>query len=240
MAKLLSVDVRPAVALAQREGRPVVALTSSPFTNTLPLPASMRALDDLIAAADKLDVRVAIIAVRKGRLTVGLEPAELEAMVREGTPKRATRRDLAWAAIKGFDAGTTVSSSMYIAARTDIRLLVTGAIGAARPFDAVDTRPSEVSSDLVELMETPVAVVSAGARSVADVAHTAQVLDSFRVPVIGYCSDLFPTFYMRVGKCSPSVRIDTPAEVADMLRAHWTLDGAGVVIAQLTPANVAL
>ncbi len=240
MAVLLSIDIRPAVLSAQREGRPVVALTSSPFTNTLPVAASMHTIRDVTGAAQKAGVTLAIIAIRKGRLTVGLEPEELEAMVRDGAPKRATRRDLAWAVVKGFDAGTTVSSSMYLASRAGIPLLVTGAVGAARPLYSADTRPSEVSSDLIELMETPVAVVSAGARSVADVVHTAEILETFRVPVIGYGSDLFPTFYMRVGQGPASVRIDTPAEVAAMLRAHWILDGAGVVIAQPTPANLAL
>jgi pseudouridine-5'-phosphate glycosidase len=199
----------------------------------------MQAARDLIGAAEKAGVTLAIIAVRKGRLTVGLEPWELEAIVRDGPPRRATRRDLAWAVVKGFDAGTTVSSSMYIASRAGIRLLVTGALGAVRPLHAVETRPAEVSSDLVELMGTPVAVVTAGARSVADVVHTAEVLETFRVPVIGYGSDIFPTFYMRVGKCSPSVRIDTTRDVAAMLRAHWMMDGAGVVIAQPTPAHLA-
>jgi pseudouridine-5'-phosphate glycosidase len=200
----------------------------------------MHALRDMTGAAQKVGVTLAIIAIRKGRLTVGLEPAELEAMVKDGAPQRATRRDLAWAVVKGFDAGTTVSASMYLAWRAGIRLLVTGAVGAARPLYPADAQSAEVSSDLVELMETPVAVVSAGARSVADVAHTAEVLETFRVPMIGYRSDLFPTFYLRVGQCRASVRIDTAADVAALLRAHWVMDGAGVVIAQLTPANVAL
>ena len=87
-------------------------------------------------------------------------------------------------------------------------------------------RPAkEREADLVELQHTPVGVVSAGARSVHNLAFTAEVLETFRVPVVGYNTDLFPTFYMRVGSLPVPARADTPAQVAAFLKAHWGLDG---------------
>jgi pseudouridine-5'-phosphate glycosidase len=240
VADLSSVDIRPAVAAALKEGRPVVSITSSPFTHTLPWHASLQTIRAMADAAGQLGVLTAIIAIKQGRMTVGIEPEELEEIVRHHSPQRTTRRDIAWTLVKGLNGGTTVSSSMLISSLAGIRVLVTSAIGSARSLEAADTPPTEVSADLVELMQTPVAVVSAGARSVANVAYTAQVLETFRVPVVGYRSDLFPTFYMNVGECPPSVRIDQAADVAAMLHTHWSIGGGGVVIAQPTPTHLAL
>ena len=110
---------------------------------------------------------------------------------------RASRRDLGPALVRGRTGGTTVSASMFIAHRAGIRLLATGAIGgAAHTVPNSDENPWDVSADLVELFQTPVAVVSAGTRSVYNKAYTAEVLETFRIPVIGYGTDAFPTFFM--------------------------------------------
>jgi pseudouridine-5'-phosphate glycosidase len=130
---------------------------------------------------------------------------------------------------------------MYLARRAGIRLLATGAIGgASRGGVHSDENVWDVSADLVELQHTPVAVVNAGARSVHHLAYTAEVLETFRVPVIGYGISTFPAFYMRVGNSPVGTQVHTPAEVAALLAAHWGMEGAGVVVAQPAPAEVAL
>ena len=88
---------------------------------------------------------------------------------------------------------------MYLAQRAGIRLLATGAIGGAARETPDGEVVWDISADLIELLNTPVAVVSAGARSVHNLAFTAEMLETFRVPVIGYGTDTFPTFYMRAG-----------------------------------------
>jgi pseudouridine-5'-phosphate glycosidase len=130
---------------------------------------------------------------------------------------------------------------MYLAWRAGIRLLATGAIGGAnRAAEHDNSHVWDISADLVELSHTPVAVVSAGARSVHNLAYTAEVLETFRVPVVGYGTDSFPIFYMRAGSYPVPTRADKPAEVATLLAAHWGMDGAGVVVANPTPADAAL
>jgi len=236
----LPLDIRPAVAAALEANRPVVAMVSSPLSHTLPSPSNLEAarlVDDVVRQEG---VTLAVIAVWKGRLTVGLEPREVEGLTQGTNVHRASRRDLAGAIFGGWDAGTTVSATMYIAARAGIRLLITGAIGTARPFVGKDTNMWDISSDLVELSRTPVAVVCAGARSVSRMTYAPEVLDTFRVPVVGYRTDTFPTFYMGVGSCPVSSRVNTPAEAAGLLKVHWGIDGAGVVLAQPTPAEVTI
>jgi pseudouridylate synthase len=234
-------EIHADVAAALKSARPVVALASAPFTHSLPWPANLHTFQQSQSAARAEGAVLALIAVRQGRLTVGMDSGEVEALFRDGSAIRASRRDLAMAVVGGGNAATTVSASMYIAGKAGIRLLVTGAIGGAtRPPSYDDDHAWDISADLVELSHTPVAVVSAGARSVHNLAYTSEVLETFRVPVIGYGTDVFPTFYMRAGSHPVPVRADTPAKIAALLSAHWNMDGAGVVVMQPTPADVAL
>jgi pseudouridine-5'-phosphate glycosidase len=215
-------------------------MATSSLTHTLPWPTNrdvVRAIDD---AVRQEGATLAVIAVWKGRLTVGLEPGDIELLTRDNTVHRAGRRDLATAIIGGWNAGTTVSATMYIACRAGIRVIGSGAIGTARPSQNNHIRMWDISSDLVELSQTPAAVVCAGARSVSHLAFAAEVLDTFRVPIVGYRTDLFPTFYMNIGTSPVSSRVNTSAEAAEFLKVHWSIDGAGVVLAQPTPADVAI
>jgi pseudouridine-5'-phosphate glycosidase len=235
-----SFDIRPAVAAALEANLPVVAMVSSPLSHTLPWPTNLEAVRSASEAVRKEGATLAVIAVWKGRLTVGLEPEELEVLTSDSTVHRVSRRDLASAIVGGWNAGTTVSTSMYIAWRAGIRVIASGAIGTARTTQSNQTRTWDISSDLVELSQTPVAVVCAGARSVSHMGYAAEVLDTFRVPIVGYRTDSFPTFYMSIGTSPVSSRVNTPVEAADFLRVHWSIDGAGAVLAQPTPADVAI
>lgn len=235
-----SLDIRPAIAAALKANQPVVAMVSSPLSHTLPWPSNLEAVLAADEAVRQEGAVLAVISVYKGRLTVGLEPGEIEGLSRNNLRHRTSRRDLATAILGGFNAGTTVSASMYIASKAGIRVLATGSIGTARLFSSPDARVWDISSDLVELSQTPVAVVSAGARSVSQLTYTTEVLETFRVPVLGYRTDSFPTFYMTVGSAPVSHRVNSPSETADFLKVHWSVDGAGVVVAQMTPDEVAI
>jgi pseudouridine-5'-phosphate glycosidase len=229
------------VAAALQAKQPVVAMVSGPIAHTLPWPANMEALRLTEAAVREEGGVLAMVAVWRGKPTIGLEPTEIEALARGGSSLRASRRDLATAVSGGLTAATSVSSSMYLAWRAGIRLLATGAIGgAARTAQNNNDHVWEISADLVELSHTPVAVVSAGARSVHNLSFTAEVLETFRVPVIGYGTDSFPIFYMRAGNYPVPAQANTPSEVASLLSAHWGMHGAGAVVAQPTPVDAAL
>jgi pseudouridylate synthase len=230
-------DVRPEVAAALQAGRPVVALGSAAIAHTLPWPANLETVRQANAVVQQERATLAVVAVWQGRLTVGLSLPEVETLVTGGSALRASRRDLAGAIVRGKTAGTTVAASMYLTQRAGIRLLVTGAIGGAARGDE---RYWDISADLVELSRTPVGVVSGGARSVLNLACTAEILESYGVPVVGYKTDSLVAFYLSAGGHPASIRTDTPKEAAALLETHWGMGGAGVLLAQPTPADVAL
>ncbi len=219
-------DIRPAVRDALRLGRPVVALESTLISHGLPWPTNLetvRAAEDAVRAAGGMPATIAILA---GRPTVGLDDSELEALARGGEVRKASRRDLGAAIAQKATAATTVSGTMLLAELAGILVFATGGIGGVHRGDGFD-----VSADIVELGRTPVCVVCAGAKSILDLAATLEVLETHGVPVIGYRTDTFPSFYTRSSGLPVSARVDSASEAAAALEAHWGLSRTGVVLA---------
>jgi pseudouridine-5'-phosphate glycosidase len=94
----------------------------------------------------------------------------------------------------------------------------------------------DISADLPELAQTPVAVVSAGAKSILDLGLTLEYLETCGVPVIGYRTKEFPAFFARTSGFAVDFQIDTPEEIAALLLTHWGMDlKSGVLIANPVP-----
>ena len=232
---LVSDEVRAALD----EGRAVVALESSLIAQGLPVPHNLETALAAEAAVRESGSVPATTALDGGRLVVG---AGRELLERLADPERevakAGSRDLGPLVAAGRLASTTVSATMRLAHMTGIVMFATGGIGgvhrgAATSFD--------VSSDIDELAATPVAVVSSGAKSILDLPATLEMLETRRVPVVGYGVDELPAFYSRSSGLHIRHRVDGPAEAAAVVRAHRALPGAGgMLIVQPPPADLAL
>jgi pseudouridine-5'-phosphate glycosidase len=171
----------------------------------------------------------ATIAIIGGTPTVGLTRADIEHLASAPGIAKASRRDIGALAARGEDGATTVAGTMAIAAMAGIRVFATGGIGGAHRGAATTF---DVSADLLELARTDVAVVCAGAKSVLDLALTLEVLETHGVPVLGYRTDEFPAFYSRSSGLGVDARVETPEDIAAILRARADLGlTGGVVIA---------
>lgn len=242
MSEPALLEVRPSVASALRDRRPVVALESTLIAHGLPWPINLETAQQAEAAIREEGAVPATIAILRGRPTVGLAPSELEDLARSKNVMKASRRDLGVAVAQRRTAATTVSGTMMLAHQAGIRLFATGGIGGAHRLlnRASHAEAWDISADLIELGRTGVAVVCAGAKSVLDIPRTLEILETHGVPVIGYGSDQFPAFYLRTSGERVTARSDTPQQTAAILSAHWNLGGAGVVIAQPVASSVAL
>ncbi len=146
---------------------------------------------------------------------------------------KVSMRDLPYVVAGGMDGATTVASTMRIAAMAGIHVFATGGIGgvhrgAERSFD--------ISADMTEFAESDVAVVTAGAKAILDLALTLETLETLGVPVVGYGTDEFPAFYSRSSGHAVPMRCDTPEEVAELMRAKWNMGlKGGVVVANPIP-----
>jgi pseudouridylate synthase len=224
---------------ALRDGRAVVALESSLVAQGLPEPHNLEAAAAAEAAVRESGAVPATTALDAGRLVVGADRALIERLAdSEREVAKAGSRDLGPLLAARRLASTTVSATVRLAHLAGIAVVATGGIGgvhrgAAASFD--------VSSDIDELAATPVAVVSSGAKSILDMPATLELLESRRIPVVGYGVDELPGFYSIGSGLSLTHRVDGPRAAAEAIRAHRSVPGAGaILIVQPPPAELAL
>jgi pseudouridylate synthase len=236
LASFARVIVDSEVADALRAGRGVVALESTLIAHGLPAPDNLRVAREAEAAVRAAGAVPATIAVVAGAVRIGLDDAALSAIaLRDGVIKAGVR-DLAPAVARGVDAATTVASTASLAARAGIGVFATGGLGGVHR----DARESwDESADLTTLGQTRIVVVCAGVKSILDVAATLERLETLNVTVAGYGTDAFPGFYLRDSGFPVPWRVDSPEEVAALMRARDSLglDARAVVIANPLPAD---
>jgi pseudouridine-5'-phosphate glycosidase len=232
-------DLHPDVAAALAAGQAVVALESTIIAHGMPWPQNLATAQAVEAEVRAHGAVPATIAVLGGRLKAGLTQAEITLLARLGPQAaKASRRDLPLLVASAGSGATTVAATMVIAALAGIRVFATGGIGgvhrgAATSFD--------ISADLQELARTAVAVVCAGVKSILDIGLTLEYLETHGVPVIGFGTDQLPAFFSRDSGFGVDCRLDTPAEIAAVMQAKWSMGlGGGLVIANPIPAEHAL
>ena len=219
------------VADAIAQGAPVLALESTIVAHGLPWPDNLDIGRALEQAARDAGAIPATIAVFDGIARIGLSDAPLERLAREASAfVKAGAADLAVIIARGGNAATTVSATATLAARAGIRVFATGGIGGVHRDDVMD-----VSSDLTTLARTPIAVVSAGAKSILDLPRTLEVLETLGVLVLGYGTDEFPAFYTRRSGLRLEHRCDTIEDVARIAAARWALGQGGILVANPIP-----
>ncbi|MFF1833301.1 pseudouridine-5'-phosphate glycosidase [Streptomyces sp. NPDC058231] len=229
-APALSAEVRDALAAH----RPVVALESTIIAHGLPRPRNLRVaeeLEELVRAADAVP---ATIAVLDGQAHIGLDKSQLERVAGDPAIRKLGHRDLAPALAAGASGATTVSATAFLASRAGLRVFATGGLGGVHRGW---TETQDESADLRLLARTGITVVCAGVKSVLDVPATLQRLETLGVGVLGYGTDLFPGFYLSSSGEPVGWTVDTPEEVAEVMRAAETLGGptAALIVANPVP-----
>jgi len=229
------VSLSPEVAQALADHRPVLAFESTIISHGMPYPRNMETAQEAERLARAAGVVPATIAVMDGSVAVGLSEARLSRLATEKDVLKVSRRDLAWALAARRTGATTVSATMLAAGLAGISVFATGGIGGVHR-GAQDT--FDISADLAELASTSVLVVSAGAKAILDLPRTLEVLETLGVPVIGFGTAEFPAFYSRSSGLPLSLRADTPAEAAAVLRAQRALGlPQGILVANPIPAE---
>ncbi len=164
----------------------------------------------------------ATIGILEGRAVIGLSEAELKTLATNPDVIKVSSADIA-AVIAGNRLGaTTVAGTLALAMKAGIRVVATGGLGGVHRWgDGENT--FDVSADLTELARSPVALVSAGVKSVLDLPRTLEVLETLGVPVVGYGTDEFPAFYSRESGLGLHHRVDSPEDAARLMRIHMDL-----------------
>lgn len=220
-----NLQISPKVQKALDEGRPVIALESTIISHGMPYPQNVETALLCERTARENGAEPATIAVIGGKLCAGLTEEQIEYLGKAGTNvAKASRRDLPMLVARGADGATTVAATMIIAAMAGIRVFATGGVGGVHR--GAETT-MDISADLDELANTPVAVVCAGAKSILDLGLTLEYLETKGVPVIGYGTDELPAFYTRQSGFGVDYRMDAPEEIAAAIRAQREMEYPG-------------
>lgn len=227
-----------------------LALESTVIAHGLPYPQNLETARELEVVARAHGVEPRTIAVIGGEIRVGLTDAELQHLAQARDVMKLARRDIAVALVHKRDGATTVSATMYLAHRAGIRVFATGGVGGVHRImgsgqwtvDRKDKEPHlttdhhsrsaaiDISADLLELAQTPVVVVCAGAKAILDLPATLEFLETHSVPVLGYQTDDFPAFYSRSSGLRAQARIDSARDAARVIKTHWELGNPGGVL----------
>ena len=209
----LSAEVSAAIAA----GKPIVALESTIISHGLPRPSNLEIALECERIVRETGAVPATIALLDGKILVGLEPSELEAIANRDDISKASIRDLAIIIAQGKSAATTVAATAHIAALAGIHVFATGGLGgvhrgANESFDE--------SADLTALANVDMTMICAGVKSILDVPATLERLETLAISVVGYKTNAFPGFYLTDSGYTVEHRVDSPAEIAAIIKAR--------------------
>ena len=208
----------------------MVALESTIISHGLPSATSARTAREIEATVRRGGAVPATVAVLDGAVRVGLSDNQLVQVAEDPGVVKTSVRDLGPVLATGTAGATTVAATAYLAHRAGIRLFATGGLGGVHR----GARESwDESADLAALAAAPVTVVCAGVKSILDVPATVERLETLSIPLLGYGTDTVPGFYVRDTGLPVPWRVDTPEQVAAVVRARHGLGlPQGLVVAQ--------
>jgi len=217
------------VSAAIKAGKPIVALESTIISHGLPRPSNLEVALECERIVRDAGAVPATIALLDGKILVGLERSELEAIANRDDISKASIRDLAIVIAQGKSAATTVAATAHIAAMAGIHVFATGGLGgvhrgANESFDE--------SADLTALANVDMTMICAGVKSILDVPATLERLETLAISLVGYKTNAFPGFYLTDSGYTLEHRVDSPAEIAAIINARGavgTLNKALVV-----------
>ena len=205
------------VSAAFKAGKPIVALESTIISHGLPRPSNLEVALECERIVRDAGAVPATIALLDGKILVGLERSELEAIANRDDISKASIRDLAIIVAQGKSAATTVAATAHIAALAGIHVFATGGLGgvhrgANESFDE--------SADLTALANVDMTMICAGVKSILDVPATLERLETLAISLVGYKTTAFPGFYLTDSGYTLEHRVDSPAEIAAIIKAR--------------------
>jgi pseudouridine-5'-phosphate glycosidase len=205
------------VAQALKTGKPIVALESTIISHGLPRPSNLEVAKECEAIVRNGGAVPATIALLDGKILIGLEAHELEAIANRDDISKASIRDLAIIIAQNKSAATTVAATAHIAAVAGIKVFAPGGLGGVHRGASVSF---DESADLTALSQLDMTVVCAGVKSILDVHATLERLETLAIGLVGYRTNSFPGFYLTDSGYTLEHRVESATEIAEIIKVR--------------------
>ena len=183
----------------------------------MPRPSNLEVAKECEAIVRNGGAVPATIALLDGKILIGLEAHELEAIANRDDISKASIRDLAIIIAQNKSAATTVAATAHIAAVAGIKVFATGGLGGVHRGASVSF---DESADLTALSQLDMTVVCAGVKSILDVHATLERLETLAIGLVGYRTNSFPGFYLTDSGYTLEHRVESATEIAEIIKVR--------------------
>ena len=224
----LIIQLSSEVEAGKKLGQPIVALETTIVSHGMPYPDNLNTALEVENIIREEGAIPATIGVVGGKIKIGMSKQEIELFAKSSDVTKVSRRDIPIVMSNNANGATTVAGTILLAKLAGIDVMATGGIGGVHR-DAENT--FDISADLQELSKTDVTVVCAGPKSILDIGLTLEYLETMGVPIIGYNTNLLPTFYCHESKFEVDFNYTKPSEIAKVMlnQKHLSLKGGMLV-----------
>ena len=234
----LKIQLSSEVEAGKKLGQPIVALETTIVSHGMPYPDNLNTALEVENIIREEGAIPATIGVVGGKIKIGMSKQEIELFAKSSDVTKVSRRDIPIVMSNNANGATTVAGTILLAKLAGIDVMATGGIGGVHR-DAENT--FDISADLQELSKTDVTVVCAGPKSILDIGLTLEYLETMGVPIIGYNTNLLPTFYCHESKFEVDFNYTKPSEIAKVMlnQKHLSLKG-GMLICNPIPKEFSI
>ena len=185
-------EISDEIQIAIKDKKPIVALESTLISHGLPYPTNLDVAKSSMNAVRSNGSIPATIAIINGKIKVGLNDEDINILSQNNNIEKVSTHNFSISISNKNHAATTVASTIYLASKIGIKFFSTGGIGGVHlNFE----KTFDVSADLIELSKTKMNVICSGAKSILDLNKTFEILETLRIPRIGYKTNYMPGFW---------------------------------------------
>ncbi|MDO5456194.1 MAG: pseudouridine-5'-phosphate glycosidase [Eubacteriales bacterium] len=221
---VLSDEVREAMSA----NRPVVVIESAATFGGMIYPGIEEFAASMGNTVREHGAVPAFAAILGGQIHIGLTEEETQYLAqRRGSIPKASARDIPVLLAMQADGVMTIAAAVQTAAMVGLPFACGSGIGGAQ-IGAEKTM--DISTDLEALARNQVMVVCSGTKPILDLPLTMEYLETAGVPVIGYGTDRMPEYMVRGSGFRLTYRMDTPAELALVMKIKKEMKIPGGVL----------
>lgn len=220
-------EISEEIQIALKDRKPVVALESTLISHGLPYPINLDVAKSSMNAVRSSGSIPATIAIINGKIKVGLNNDDINILSQNNNIEKVSSHNFAISISNKNHAATTVASTIYLASKIGIKFFATGGIGGVH----LDFENNfDISADLIELSKTKMNVICSGAKSILDLDKTFEILETLRIPRLGFKTNYMPGFWFYNTDKKVDHNFNDINELINYLKIRDHIDQTGSVL----------